>query len=36
MRMRNFFFLLAARTGQPTIDGNRPGPAGLTAESQPE
>ena len=36
MRMSNFFLLLAARTGQPVIVGNRPGASGFTAGSQPE
>ncbi len=36
MHMSNFFLLLAARTGQPVIVGNRPGASGLTAGSQPE
>jgi hypothetical protein len=36
MRMSDFFFLLAAKTGQPVTVGNHPGASGLTAGIQPE
>jgi hypothetical protein len=36
MHMSNFFFLLAARTGQPVTVGNRPAASGFPAGSQPE